>query len=342
MKNYRLTSIAMLFAAGMIFTACTKDVEENKIDGAQPEITTRTATGPKVMVYYEINDTNPLNALCFEMNGAKFIDIAQLFASNIHKDAAGYPTLYFNDKMAPMFADVNTYVKPLQDAGIKVCLTVLGDWQKIGVANLNADQADRFADILTYVVEHYNLDGIGFDDEYSDYASTVSGSYSRIIKALRAKLDAKFGVGAKLITVFQWGNYGQIDAAAGAMIDYADHGTFSPYYFATNSNISGMTKDRWMPMAINMGSNWSSAATTIQTNAGKVKNQSYGGMMMFNVRRHTEVNPLPVFQAMANGAFGGATVSIVETDYSRNWTPDPNGYTITKEMSGTYLPKYTE
>lgn len=340
MKKQILTLAAMLFAAGAIFTSCTKDVEETQIDGGQPQVT-RAAGAPVVMAYYEINDTNPLNALSYTMDGKPFLNIVQLFASNIHKDASGYPTLYFNDKMTPMFNAYNTYVKPLQDAGIKVCLTVLGDWQKIGVANFNASQADRFADILTYVVEQYGLDGIGFDDEYSDYSGTVSGSYSRIIKALRAKLDAKFGAGNKIITVFQWGNYGQIDATAGAMIDYADHGTFSPYYFVNSSSISGMTNSRWMPMAINMGSNWTSAATTIKNNAAKVKSQGYGGMMMFNVRKHSDVSPLPVFNAMAQGAFNSTCV-YTGTEYSRDWGSIASGYTITKEMAGAYSPTYTD
>ena len=65
-----------------------------------------------------------------------------------------------------------TYVKPLQDKGIKVLLTVLGDWQGIGVANMNDTQTTQFAKILAHAVEKYGLDGIGFDDEYANYSST--------------------------------------------------------------------------------------------------------------------------------------------------------------------------
>lgn len=352
MKRQFFSTMAMLAAAGaLMMTSCAKDVEEPQMDGAQPEITTRTATGPKVMVYVEINDNNPLIGLSYKLaDGTQFIDILNLFASNIHKDAAGYPTLYFNDKMTrvlePAAGDANggfhKYIKPLQDAGIKVCLTSLGDWQGIGVANLNADQADRFADILVYAVDRYGLDGINFDDEYANYNSTVSGSYARIIKALRAKLDAKFGVGAKLITVFQWGNVSQIDAAAGAMIDYADQGSFGANVFPTSSYISGMTNDRWMPMALNLGYGYNALnLTSIKNNAAKTKNQGYGGMMCFNMRRASDVNPLPVFKKMAEGAFG-STVTYNGIDYQHDWQYVSTGYTITKDDVPAYSPKYTE
>lgn len=61
----------------------------------------------------------------------------ELFASNIHKRTVNgvvEPTLYLNDKMTNLLENDGylTYVKPLQDMGIKVLLTVLGDWQGIG------------------------------------------------------------------------------------------------------------------------------------------------------------------------------------------------------------------
>lgn len=55
---------------------------------------------------------------------------------------------------------------------------------------------------------------------------------------------------------------------------------------------------------------------------------SDGGIMMFNVRKASNVNPLPVFQKIAEGAFG-ATVTYTGTEYSQDWTFNPAGYTIT-------------
>lgn len=155
----------LLLSAGAMFTSCNKDVENPDMQ-AQPEETAQVTRAygdktPLIEVYYEINDTNPLNALSYEMNGKKFIDLVQLFASNIQKDANGDPCIFFNDKLAPVMAAKATYIEPLQNAGIKVILNVLGDHKGIGISNLTDDQIEKFAAILTYIVKEYGLDGIG-------------------------------------------------------------------------------------------------------------------------------------------------------------------------------------
>ena len=166
----------------------------------------------------------------------------ELFASNIHKRTVNgvvEPTLYLNDKMTNLLENDGylTYVKPLQDMGIKVLLTVLGDWQGIGVANMNDTQTTQFAKILAHAVEKYGLDGIGFDDEYADYSSTNSTSYSQIIIKLHELMPAD-----KLITVFQWGNYNSINTEARALIDYAYHG-----YFGSSFITSGIVDKKLEP-----------------------------------------------------------------------------------------------
>ena len=291
---------------------------------------------PKVAVYVETNDVNPLNAGDYCMDGAAFVDIVELFAANIHADGNGDPCLYLNDKLTPVLENggAATYVAPLQAKGIKVLLTVLGDWAGVGVANMTDAQAQQFAEILAYAVDRYGLDGIGFDDEYANYSgSLVSDSYGNIIKKLHALLPS-----TKLITVFQWGNYSQIDATAGAMIDYAYHGYFgtSLYYYITSSSIPGVTNDRWSPLSLNLGNTYNS--NTVKTRAASAKNGGYGAIMCFNLRPRSEVDPLPVFNAIAQGAFN-STVSMctnVESgvtagNRSRDAGSVSTGYTITYE-----------
>ncbi len=109
-----------------------------------------------MVVYVETSDVNPLNAGDYTMSdGSTFIDIVELFASNIHKDGNGDPTLYFNDKLTNVLENGGsaTYVSPIQEKGIKVLLTVLGDWQGIGVANMTDAQSTKFATILVYAVK---------------------------------------------------------------------------------------------------------------------------------------------------------------------------------------------
>lgn len=353
MKKHLLTLATVLFAAGALFTSCANDPEEPQIQSDGTQISTRAYgdKSPKIMVYVETNDVNPLNALCWEMNGEKFIDILNLFASNIHKDADGYPTVYLNDKLTrilepdpanPTTTGFHKYVKPLQEEGIKVCMTSLGDWQGIGVANLTPEMADRYADILVYCVDRYGLDGINFDDEYANYSSTIYNSYSHVIKALRAKLDAKFGAGNKLITVFQWGNYNQIDVTAGGMIDYADHGSFGANVFFPSSSILGITNSRWMPQAINLGYSYNVLnRTQITNNSSDTASGNYAGIMMFNLRPSNDVSPQSVFQAIANGAYNSATVSSVSSPYSQDWEFIPSGFELTKDDVPAYQPTYT-
>ncbi|WP_295937992.1 glycosyl hydrolase family 18 protein [uncultured Alistipes sp.] len=330
--NRILYSIAAaLVLAGAMSISCAKDAGEAQ-DLANGMIERTRAEGGKpleVMVYYEINDTNPLNALSYEMDGAKFIDIVQLFAANIHKDAYGDPAIFFNDKLAPVMADAATYVAPLRAAGIKIILSVIGDWQGVGVGNLTQAQADKFAAILTWIVDTYELDGVSLNDAYANYASTLSGSFARVVKALRTRLDAKFPGDHKIINVLQLGNFTQIDAAAGAMIDQADHYIFGANTFYSSCSIHGIPADRWMPQALAMGNRYMTAyLRQIQMRSTLAVNGGFFGIKMFNVRKASEVDPLPVFQAISDGAFGGRAVTGTGVEYPQDWIFIPAGKTI--------------
>lgn len=259
---------------------------------------------PIVAIYVETNDVNPLNAGDYKLpNGKPYADIVEFFASNIHKETVNgvvRPTLYLNDKMTNLLENGGylTYVKPLQDMGIKVLLTVLGDWQNIGVTSMNDTQADQFATILAYAVQKYGLDGIGFDNEYDGSPTTVSGSWGNIITKLRAKMPAD-----KLITVFQWGNYGssQINATAGAKIDYV----YANFGYSTYIGVAGVTKDRFAPLSLNLGVY--NSPSTAGDRAYDLAEAGYGAIMHFNLRTRSQNDPTALFKAIADGAWGETT-----------------------------------
>lgn len=325
-----LKTLGTLVVGASVFFAC-QQAEEPAMDASRQERTHVTrAYGdktPKLAVYIETNDTNPLNAGDYTLpNGEPLIDIVEFFAANVRKETVNgdvRPTLYLNDKMTNLLENNGylTYVKPLQDKGIKVLLTVLGDHQGIGVANMNSTQTTQFAQILAHAVAKYGLDGIGFDDEYSDYTSTNSTSYSEIITKLHALMPAD-----KLITVFDWGYTSSINAAAKACIDYSYHG-----YFGTSFLTSGLLeKARWSPMSLNLGNYYnSSALLTINDNAYKAYDQGYGALMCFNMRRSGDNDPLNVFKKIADGAWGETTVNRNGGNRLQNWTFVPAGHTIT-------------
>ena len=172
-----LKLMAALFVGAMFMGAC-QQAEEPAMEPGQNDAAVTRAYGdktPKVTIYVETNDVNPLNAGDYVLsNGEPYADIVELFAANIRKrtvNGVTEPVLYLNDKMTNLMENDGylTYIKPLQDKGIKVLLTILGDHQGIGFANMNDTQTTQFAKILAHAVEKYGLDGIGFDDEYADY-----------------------------------------------------------------------------------------------------------------------------------------------------------------------------
>ncbi len=317
-----------LLAATITVFSCAENAIEPRMDA--PEATgTRVGNNPKVMVYVETNDVNPLNAQTYVKAGnVPMIDILNIFAANINK-SGNDPCIHFNQELANYMADVDQYIRPLQEKGIKVDLTLLPNHQGVGPANLEGDwnntnsQVRKFARLVCWVVYHYGLDGVAIDDEYAQYGpSWVATSYSNLIHGLRAEFQRVFPDEHKLITVFDWGNTSDIDATAGAKIDYADHGYFSGFYTAWD--IDGMTIDRWMPVAIKFDHNLN--PNQVRTWAGQAKSGGYGGVMGFNMRNGGG-NTTNYLNAIAQG-FGAGTVTWNGVNYPEGPIV-PGGHTIT-------------
>ena len=210
-----LILLCSLFMATALISSCAQDAMEPEVDAAATGAETRAYGDktPKVMMYIEVNDTNPLNTMLYRMNNEPFIDITTIFAANIRANGSE-PALWLNDNvtkiLVPDAGSTTTghykYVQPIRQDGGKVLMTILGDHQGVGVANLTEANQDKFAEILAWAVEEYQLDGIDFDDEWAKYGenpnfpSSVSGSFNGLIAKLRAKLDARFPNDHKLIT----------------------------------------------------------------------------------------------------------------------------------------------
>lgn len=97
-----------------------------------------------------------------------------------------------------------------------------------------------------------------------------------------------------------------------------------------------------MPQAIQLGTNYIQYfLNQITTYSSQAASGNYGGIMMFNLRPSNDQNPLPVFQAIANGAYNSATVSSVSSPYSQDWEFIPSGFELTKDDVPAYQPTYT-
>lgn len=128
------------------------------------------STGIKIISCMEVNDTNPLNNLSITLknSGKPLVDMVILFSSNInYNEQLGKVMITHNPNVTHILENKDKYLKPLRDRGIKVILSILGNHDKSGVANLDGEAAKAFAQEIAATCKAYDLDGVFFDDEYS-------------------------------------------------------------------------------------------------------------------------------------------------------------------------------
>lgn len=201
----------------------------------------------------------------------------------------------------------------------------MGDHQGVGLGNLTADNQDKFADILAWAVEEYELDGIDLDDEWSDYGnntnfpSSVSGSYSGLVNKLREKLDAKFPNEHKLITVLDYGYSYSLNSDARDAIDYAWYRYFGPNVYGSCS-ISGLPDYKWSPQALNLNIFYNTIyLMQIKNRSAQAVAAGMGALMTYDLRIATQRDPPPAINKIAEGA-DGATATYDGNAYAKDWS----------------------
>ncbi|MCM1347823.1 MAG: DUF1735 domain-containing protein [Firmicutes bacterium] len=143
--------------------------------------------GIKMFNCIEVNGTNPLNTMVFTLQGSgkPLFDAVILFSSNINYDATTKKVyVYNNENVQAVLDNYDKYLKPLKERGIKVILSILGNHDRAGVANLSDANAKIFAQEVKAMCDEYNLDGVMLDDEYSDYSQVWPGFVSPGVKPL--------------------------------------------------------------------------------------------------------------------------------------------------------------
>lgn len=237
----------------------------------------------KTVLYFEVNDTNPLNALEFVLkdSGKLFFDEVVLFSANINYDAENGRVYVYNNPNVQFLLDNNEqFLQPLRKRGIKVILGILGNHDSSGCAQLSELGAKQFAAELAAYCYAYNLDGVGFDDEYSDSPDLDNPLFARPSSGAAARLlyETKKAMPDKTVMVYYLGYiYSSIPAVDGVQpaefVDYAvaDYGgAAAPMAGMTLKNCSGMS------IEMNRGSGDSSEST-----ARRRKEEGYGYYMFF-------------------------------------------------------------
>ncbi len=143
--------------------------------------------------------------------------------------ATGRALLNLGNDMRYVLDHAVKYIRPLQEHGSKVCISIEGSGTGLGFCNLTDGQIVDFVAQVKTVVEEFGIDGINLWDRGSEYGkegmpAMNTASYPKLIKALREALGRE-----KLLTVTVyeeptstfWDTQATGGIAVGDYIDYA-------------------------------------------------------------------------------------------------------------------------
>ncbi|MHC8949645.1 BT_3987 domain-containing protein [Sphingobacterium hungaricum] len=245
--------------------------------------------GLKVISCMEVNDTNPLNNLAFTLknSGKLLVDEVILFSSNInYNETTGKVVLTHNPNVTHLLQNKDKYLKPLKDRGMKVILSVLGNHDRSGVANLSEQAAKEFAQELKATCLAYDLDGVFFDDEYSAYQYPVPPGFVSPSNQAAARLvyETKQAMPDKKTMVYVYGrtNYFGGSSAlsgipAGQYVDYALHDYLQSY--SLTNNYPELERSGWFLSSGEYARNYYPSPTALRN----IKTGGYGGTMIFSL-----------------------------------------------------------
>ena len=240
----------------------------------------RKAGERETFFFFEVNDTNPLNALQWKMEDGRYlVNYLVLFAANINYDREkGEVYIYTNPQVTYILAHNEEIIQPLRKHGIKVILGLLGNHDESGLAQLSEIGARDFAQKIAAMCYAYNLDGVNFDDEYSNSPDLSNPLFTRASTVAGARLmfETKKAMPDKYVTTFQYGYMGGEDYVdgieAGAWLDIA-----VANYGSKGYPKAGMTKANCSGQSTEMARYGAIAVSTAQD----VANSEYGYYMVF-------------------------------------------------------------
>ena len=215
----------------------------------------RKSNGVYILSCMEINRTNPLNNLCFTLantpggvdDGKYLIDGVVMFSSNVMYDQERRRMyLSHNENNQALLDGYEKYLKPLQDAGMHVYLSLLGNGGSPGMGNFTAETSKAFAQEIKNICDAYNLDGVFFDDEYSNtsgFVNTPGFTTNAQVNASRLAYEVKKAQPHRLVSIFRWDMFSSMHAITEDGVTYQP-GSYVDYVYpnyGTATLTSGFT-----------------------------------------------------------------------------------------------------
>lgn len=165
-----------------------------------------------------------------------------------YEAGSGRAKLNLGSDMTYVLGQAVKYIRPLQDKGRKVCISIEGAGKGLGFCNLTDAQIADFAAQVKTVIETYELDGVNLWDRNSGYGkegmpAINTTSYPKLIKSLREALGSE-----RLLTVTVYEqpteSFHDVEACGGIAVgDYIDY-AWSGY---NSKNEAPQLLDPWHP-----------------------------------------------------------------------------------------------
>lgn len=239
-------------------------------------------SGPLTVAYVEVNSNELRNVGDYVLaDGSNVFDVAIIFAANINHGPSG-AYLHLNPQVQATLDAAATQIRPLQDKGIKVTLSILGNHQAAGFANFpTRAAAEKFADEVAQVVRTYGLDGVDIDDEWVTYGAggTPAANDSSAAWLVDA-LDAKLPQGS-IISLYDIGaTASTLRNAPASVIGKLDY-IWNPYYGQFNvPDFAGVSTSRLGPAAVDISQTSSGTAARL---ASRTVSGGYGVFVTYNL-----------------------------------------------------------
>lgn len=262
----------------------------------------------KNVLYFEVNDVNPLNALEYRLeDGSMFFDAVILFAANINYDGMSDVVYLHNNKNVQALLDESdVYIQPLRDAGIKVYLGILGNHDAAGICQLSNWGAEQYAVELAEAVKEYRLDGVNFDDEYSSspilgnkwFTSPSSSAGAKLLYETKKAMSENVPWDTE-VSVFQFGNLVNIPAVEGHQPGEFVDFWVANYGFST-SPLPGMTKKNCSAMSVELSRDLGNVSASYGA-----KDSGYGWFMWFSFNPEKKLEAgVSAFKEASDGLYG--------------------------------------